>query len=173
MPGTLEQAIETPPKRRKAINPANTSANHTTSKINVEKALKLRLQGLSYADIGKHFNCSKVAVFDRLKRFTSILDDPESIQSFKANHDDLLTSAQCKLLSAALNDDAIKKSSTLQLTTAYSQLFDKQRIINNLSTQNVSIRDISTHLFNQANELEQQIKALSAQDVDMPNNESS
>ena len=152
------------PKHSKAGFKAVPKLTRCNTKIDVAKALELRLKGLSYIDIAKHFNCTKQAVNDRLARFVNLLDDPESIKVFKDNQDTLLTAAQSKFLSRALDPDALKKSSTLQLITSYGVLFDKQRIINNLSTQNVSIRDISTHLFNQANELEQQIKALSQDD---------
>lgn len=163
-----ETILNKPPKPRKRLNKALTTnghANPSNKKIDVGKALELRLKGLSYEEIGKQFGCSKVAVFDRLKRFRNMLDDPDSIKVYEDNTSKLLSNAQVSLLSAALNPDTVKKSSTLQLLSGYGILFDKQRIINNLSTANISIRDNAVRLSDMRTDLEKQIAEMQAQHV--------
>ena len=46
----------------------------TVEKIDVQKAIELRLKGVSYQDIANHFNCSKTAVILRLKPYVPAAD---------------------------------------------------------------------------------------------------
>jgi hypothetical protein len=46
-------------------------------KIDIVKALKMRMVNkMSFREIGAYFNCSGAAVYQRLKRFSNIIQDP-------------------------------------------------------------------------------------------------
>lgn len=127
-------------------------------RFDLGRAIKLRYdQRLSYKEIGDILGVSKQAVEARISNVIKLLGDKDKIGEFIARESSILSNAREMLISAALDPDAIKKSSTLQLTTAYSQLFDKQRLIDGKSTSNVAYSDMTAS----EAEIEERIKQLS------------
>ena len=106
-------------------------------KIDISKAIDLRARGLSHADIGKHFDCSKQSVQEALQRYMA----PEvNIRAFVDNRANILASKQEMLLSF-LSMDEIKKMSPYTKVTCFAILYDKERLERDKSTAN-----IDTHL---------------------------
>lgn len=109
-----------------------------TGKIDVQKALELRLKGLSYEDIGKHFGVSKMAVCKRLK--DRLPDKRVDLEAFKRNRADLLASKQ-KLILDSMTQEQIEKIPPQSRPTAFGILYDKERLERGQSTQNVEVID--------------------------------
>lgn len=109
-------------------------------KIDVPQAIKDRLlKGMSYSDIASKNDCSYSAVRQRLQPIEEILASKQEITNFRENEVNLLDSAKMRIIVEALSPDKLKKSSTLQLTTAYSQLFDKTRLLQGKSLNNIDL----------------------------------
>lgn len=127
-------------------------------RVDVGKALELLLRGCSYSEIGRMMNVSPQAVHKRMARFIAILDDPDIVRQFDSNMDMMLSGSMVKLLSAAVDDAKIKKSSTYQLAASFGILFDKQRLVRGQSTANVDYGGMA----GRAEEIAAEIRALEA-----------
>jgi predicted DNA-binding protein YlxM (UPF0122 family) len=126
----------------------------------------MRLKGNTLQEIGNQFNCSKEAVYQAITPILNSILPKDQLDTYKSKQDDILTSAQMTLLSAALNPASVKKQSTSANIMSYAVLFDKQRLLQDKSTSNVSIRSVTAHLDTMRQDLEKQIAELSsAQDV--------
>lgn len=161
---TPEAIVENKPKRkytRRVQVDTNPKPNY---KIDLSKAIKLRIEkNNTYEEIAKQFDVSKQAVEQRLKPYELMLGNPEQVSQFDRNKDHVLSAAQAKLLVSAIDPEKINKSSTLQLTTAFSQLFDKQRLIRGESTENLNIKSMAMHLKGQIDADEQALRELEDQ----------
>ncbi len=106
-------------------------------KINLSKAIELRAKGLSYEDIGKHFDCTRQAVQDALSRYMP----PEvNVRAFVDNRAVILAGKQEMLLNG-LTEAEIKKMPPYTRVTCFGILYDKERLERGQSTAN-----IDTHL---------------------------
>lgn len=105
-------------------------------KIDLHKAIELRLKGLSYEDIAKHFNCSKPAVFERLQPY--IGGRNIDINEFKKNRADLLAWKQAQTL-AALTSEDIEKANPRDKAIIFGTLYDKERLERGQSTTNAAV----------------------------------
>lgn len=150
------------PRKTDIIPKIDTPINKP-NRVDIGKALKMRIEkGMTYEEIGNQFGVSKEAVYQGLKAFKNIISKPEEVQAYDKNRDYVISAAQYELLVAALHPERVNKSSTLQLTTAFSQLFDKQRLIRGESTDNINIKSITQHLVDKIREREDRIASLSA-----------
>ena len=170
-PVNQDTTISTPKKRgRPRIRPAGKpdiltpSPGRKSRKIDISKAIQMRVRGNSLTDIADKFNVYPSAVSQALSRVKQLMLNPNEIKSYRDNELGILDSVKCNIIAAASEADTIKKASLLQLTTSFCQLTDKSLLLQGKSTSNINIRSINDHLFNQANELEKQIKALSQDD---------
>ena len=110
---------------------------------NIAKALTLRIQKhLSYRDIGKVLEVDHRTVFEGLRGFTSILEQPELIGEFREHEAELLDGVRMELVRSLADDLRVKKGkgklSGYQKVGMYGILFDKMRLLRNESTANVS-----------------------------------
>lgn len=132
-------------------------------KIDLGRALEYRLKNrMSYASIGKLFGVSAQAIHKRLKRFSTVLDDPDIISAHEATNDKILTGTMHKLIGAAVEPARVKSASTLQLVTSYGICFDKQRLLRGQATSITGNVDLT------ADEREQ-LKILEARIIDSDN----
>ena len=110
--------------------------------IDTAKALKLRLQGLSFAEIGRIAGgLSAQAIEQRLARFKRIVDNPDSIHAYRDNEAELLDGIRAQLITTLVDDISRKGKKALsgyQKVGMYGILFDKMRLLRNESTANVS-----------------------------------
>ena len=107
--------------------------------VPVEKLLKWRKQGLSYAEIGKMTGKSKQAVHQRLQPYKDAI---ENLPAFKENRADIFAIHQQRLLNS-LTDDDIKRIPPGSRFTGVGILYDKERLERDKSTENVSYADMS------------------------------
>lgn|SRR3990167_8977330 len=120
--------------------PATPDAPATPTVINrvdVTKALKMRLQGFSYDDIADKMGVAKASVYARLKKLGLILDDPELTNRYREHEADLLDSVQVRLITSLAHKSDDKKASVNNLAYAARQVFDMRRLSRGESTANI------------------------------------
>lgn len=106
-------------------------------KVNVEDALKLRLRGLTYEEIGNLLGVGKAAIFNRLKRFSALLDDPEAVTGYRANKAELFEAAELKLLATIMDEEKLKKCSLNNAAYTLTQVNMALRLERGQSTKNI------------------------------------
>src|SRR3990167_5977788 len=111
-------------------------------RIDVARALKLRLQGLSYAEIGKTLGgFAAPSVFEALVKFSKLIDQPELITAYREHEAELLDSVRLRIISSLPNDLDRKGKRALsgyQKVGMYGILFDKMRLLRGESTNNIN-----------------------------------
>lgn len=117
--------------------------NSRRGSLDVGKALKLRMTGLTYEEIGERLGgFDKSSVCRALHQFTALLEHPESVKTYRENEADLLDAVRMKLITSLPNDLAVQKGkgklSGYQKVGMYGILFDKTRLLRDQSTENVS-----------------------------------
>ena len=128
------------------------SANQVARTIDVNKALKLHLKGVTHADIAVLQGVSRQAISKRLSQFTRISSDPVGASAYREAEGELLDGARLKLLASLVNKADDKKASVNNLAYALRQTFDMTRLIRGESTSNlhsltVAIDQASSELF--------------------------
>ena len=112
------------------------SITKVAPKIDVGKALELRLKGLSYRDIAVFFGCSHTSVAERLKPYVN--GDDVDLETFKKNRADILTMKQAQVLGSMTKED-IEKASARDKAIVFGTLYDKERLERGLSTSNAAV----------------------------------
>ena len=128
------------------------SANQVARTIDVNKALKLHLKGVTHADIAVLQGVTRQAISKRLSQFTRISSDPVGASAYREAEGELLDGARLKLLASLVNKADDKKASVNNLAYALRQTFDMTRLIRGESTSNlhsltVAIDQASSELF--------------------------
>jgi predicted DNA-binding protein YlxM (UPF0122 family) len=111
------------------------------NKIDVVKALKLRLRGNSDTDIAKIYGVSTQAINQGLQRFTKLISSVENgkeIAAYREVEAELLDSARLEILVQMVDRAADKRNSVNNLAYAFRQLFDSSRLLRGRSTANIS-----------------------------------
>lgn len=127
------------PKVVDCLTPKKKGGNGMGDKIDLQKALELRLKGMLYQDIGKLFNCSKQAVQARLKPYVAHMD--VDTETYKSNRADIFATKQAAVL-AELTGDKLKDivaKSPMAAVTLFNSLFNNERLERGLSTQNTAV----------------------------------
>lgn len=104
--------------------------------------IKMRyVQGHSYEQITKLTGLSREMVMNMIGPFKVMMDDPERIRAFKVNEETLIDGAKMLLLQGIVEQlsdpDRRKKVDLSRLTYGFGILFDKNRLLQGQSTQNV------------------------------------
>lgn len=124
---------EQPSKPRTGRPPAG------VKKVDAGYALKLRLKGLSFRDIGKHVGASHQAVQQAISPLLKRFDPNNELHDYKANSADLFHAVAMESLKA-VNADDLAKASLKDKVMAAAIATDKARLISGQSTQNVAVR---------------------------------
>ncbi|MBM4066855.1 MAG: helix-turn-helix domain-containing protein [Planctomycetes bacterium] len=131
-------------------SPKNKNVNNSksiSSRINIAEALKLRLvKHLSYQEIADKYGVAKSAVYQALKRFLSILVEPDELEAYKNHKVDLLSSAEMKLLERLVNDEVIEKASLNNVAYAFQQIFNSGRLEQGKSTERIDVFAVTAKL---------------------------
>ena len=112
--------------------------------LDVGKAFKYRLKGLSYREIGELLGgYADSTVCDALQAFTKLLANPELVQSYRENEAELLDAVRAKIISTISDDIDIPKGqpgalSGYQKTGMFGIFFDKARLLRGESTVNLN-----------------------------------
>jgi hypothetical protein len=102
-----------------------------------ERIVKLKTTNptLSERQIAELAGCSKSSVHLALERYGI---NPNAIEGYKTNRADIFAGLQDRILNK-LTDMALEKTPAIQLVTAASILYDKERLERGESTSNVSV----------------------------------
>jgi predicted DNA-binding protein YlxM (UPF0122 family) len=151
-----KELVQSEEKKKKLIN-----------RIDVQKALKLRLQGNSFSEIGAVFGVSPQAVEQRLdgfKEFLAGITDIGQLESYAEERKSILNAAEMTLLRSVLDEEAIKKAPLAARTMAFGVLYDKRRLEEGKSTENLGI--LGKLIVQSEGELGEEKRAKSASEVD-------
>jgi transposase len=135
-------------------------------KIDVEKAIELRFKGLTFTEIAKQFDVTKQSVREVIRRYLPV---DISVDWFRKNKSAMLHAKQAQILSS-LSPEEIKEASAYQKVGMFGILYDKARLEDGQSTENVGYADYTGVL----EEVEAQLQALESEtptDADYPINE--
>lgn len=139
--------------------------NKPISSFDVQRAIKLRLQGLSYQEIGDLLGVTKQAIHYRLHKQFGNDESIEEFRAFKNNKDSYLEWIQHRI-AASIDDDDIKTMKNKRGLTDLAILEDKIRLIRGQSTENISVNALQMSL----EDLERKRQELLSQLVDNSDN---
>lgn len=111
-------------------------------KIDLNKALKLKMKGNTYSEIARIFDCTPQAVCDRLKPFAKFLDNPDVAEVYEQNKATLLSMAEQQLLLSMLDESAIEKASLNNRAYAFQQVANQNRLSRGQATQNIDLHEL-------------------------------
>ena len=115
-------------------------ANHQDKKIDRDLALKLYvINGLSQAEIARHFKCSNQAVSDALRDFKLILKSNGALSAFRHAEGDILDSIKLELLKDIAEPERRKKASLNNTAYAFMQVNTAKRLEAGQTTANVGL----------------------------------
>lgn len=128
--------------------------------VDIGHALKLRLKNhLSYQQIGIRLGTSAQTIQQRLKRFESLIDDPQLLSAYRDNRADLIDAAHMALLPDLLDPAKRESASINNLAYALKQLHEMGRLERGLATSHVDISAVQKD----AVDIEARISALDAE----------
>jgi predicted DNA-binding protein YlxM (UPF0122 family) len=107
-------------------------------KLNVQKAIQQKMQGMNNSEIAKSQNVSRNTVSRMLKPILEQLADPETIEYYRKEQAQILDGLAAKTV-AAISDDKLENASFRDLCVGAGILIDKSRLIQGQSTSNSSI----------------------------------
>jgi DNA-binding CsgD family transcriptional regulator len=108
-------------------------------KIDVKRAVKMRMQGQSYGQIAKAFGVTRQSVAYHLRPMTRMLGNTGILEAYQAHKSDLIDGVQLKLVMELLDEEKIKKASLGNVAYSVRQLNDILRLERDLSTSNVAV----------------------------------
>lgn len=110
--------------------------------IDVGRAFKMRLAGLTYDEIALALNCSRSGVYDALQGFNGLLANPELLTTYRDNQVEIVDGIGAQITSILSNKLADKKEqeklTPYQLMGMYGISFDKSRLLKGQSTVNLN-----------------------------------
>lgn len=118
-----------------------TEEKRVIHRIDVAKALKLRLNGNTCEEIGAIFGVTRQAVSQALTNFEPFINNIRGgdLTAFSEQKANLLNVAQMRLLRSLLDEDAIQKATLNNRAYAFQQLHHATRLEEDKSTGNVSV----------------------------------
>ncbi len=122
--------------------PAKTVVTHPKAqKIDVSKALKLRLQGNTFDEIGAIFSCTGSAVHQALSKFEPFLRGVEQggLTAYSEQRADLFNVVEQHLTASLLDPQAMEKASLNNRAYALKVIHEARRLESGQSTGNISV----------------------------------
>lgn len=125
----MSDAVMDPPKRprgrpRKVLSPLDTKP----AKIDIGKALKLRLSGLSLDQVGQLCGgVSRQAIDQALAPFKIFLNNPAAVAAYQENKAPILEHVEMTLVTDLLDNDKRQKASLNNVAYAYQQVASSLR----------------------------------------------
>ena len=107
-------------------------------RVDVSKALRLRMKGATYQEIADIQGVSPQAIEQRLSSFISLIKDPEAVTAFRDSEAEILDAARLKLVKNLVEKADDEKASVNNLAYAFTQIHNATRLIRGESTSNIS-----------------------------------
>lgn len=121
--------------------PAEQETRPNQPRIDIAKALKLRLQGNTLSEIGAVFGVSESAVSQALRKFEGILKnvEPGTLTAFSEHRSQLLNAIELELMRSLLQPEALEKASLNNRAYAFQQVHQARRLEEGKSTENLGV----------------------------------
>lgn len=103
--------------------------------VDVPLAVALRMKGLKFREIAKYFEMPEKVLFDAVKPY---MKDDVCVELYEANRTSILQTIQARLMTG-ISVDKIEKASLKDIAISFGVLYDKERLQENRSTENVSL----------------------------------
>jgi len=131
----MRQTTLAPSPPRKIIT------NPSRQKIDVAKALKLRLQGNTFEEIGAVFAVHRSSVQQALQKFEPFCRGlgPGQLTAYSEHRAELFNAVEAHLTASLLDGDALAKASLNNRAYAFKQIHEARRLEAGQSTSNVSV----------------------------------
>lgn len=128
-------------EKKELVQSEETKTVGRERKIDVAKALKLRLQGNTLLEIATLFGVSESAVSQALRKFEAFIKDIDSgtITAFSEQRSQLLTAVEMEMLRSMLQPEAMEKASLNNRAYAFTQIHTARRLEEGKSTENLGI----------------------------------
>ena len=123
-------------------SPPKTIVTHPKAqKIDVSKALKLRLQGNTFDEIGAIFDCTGSAVHQALSKFEQFINkvEPGQLTAYSEQRAELFNVVEHHLTESLLDGDALQKASLNNRAYALKVIHEARRLESGQSTTNLSV----------------------------------
>lgn len=122
------------PEAKAIVKVKRPRARSRLDKVDKEKAIELKMQGNTYAEIAKIQDCTPQAVHQAISNILPTLETEE----YKRKRHDIFAELQRKLLFSIVDDD-ITKTPAIQRITGAAILYDKERLETGKSSSNVNL----------------------------------
>ena len=111
------------------------------NKVDVAKALKLRLNGATLPDIAALQGVTKQAIYQALTKFEPFIANLEAGQltAYSENRAELFNAVEQHLTESLLDPDALAKASLNNRAYAFKQIHEARRLESGQSTSNASL----------------------------------
>lgn len=113
-------------------------------KLDTQTAIKRKLDGETYKEIGADYGISPQAVQQRICKLIQKIDG-SVIKQYDKNEDAILTHAKQLMVHHATQPEVLKKASLNNAAYAFAQFNGAQRLLRGEATSNVSIKGIIGH----------------------------
>ena len=113
--------------------------NKRITKIDVDKAIQLRLKGYSDQAIANVFDCNRVSVYERLK---GLVPHVTSLQAYKNNKADVFDAHALQILSTLTVDDIMEDKPRARIQSV-KDLNEMARLERSQSTAIVETRSLN------------------------------
>jgi hypothetical protein len=113
-------------------------------KLDVGRAYQMRYaQGMTFAEIGKLFDCSPSTVHERLTTFEAILPDPHATKLYEEHRPNLLTAVEHQLVCDMADPERRAKASLNNTAYALTQVSNLRRLEQGKATSHVAILQLA------------------------------
>lgn len=137
-------------------------AEMVTLEYSLANILSERLKGKSLQAIGDIWGVSHSAISKKLNNIFKLLDK-DNLQAYQKNKVSIFTAVEAKLLQSALEPHKLKKMSTRDGIVGFGIVYDKNRLEQDLSTENIAIKDMSADLIAKQTQAKDQLEKLKAE----------
>lgn len=107
----------------------------TPTKLNLNKAIKQRLAGMSYRQIAAAQNVGRATVHQAVAPILAKLADPATVEMYRNKQAEILDGLAARTL-ASITDGDLEKAGLRDKVVATGILIDKSRLVSGASTQN-------------------------------------
>jgi len=111
----------------------------------LKSLLEYKMQGRTYQEIGDIYGKSKQAIHKQIQGVYNLVDK-NNLEAYRANKLNLLHGIESTLLQEVVNPNKLKDMSGRDAAVSFGIIYDKGRLEQGLSTENIAVKDASVEL---------------------------